>query len=265
MTTAKRTEKRPAVASGESFHFGHARIDCLSQEQATQKVIDLAQGPDTGNYVVTPNADHIILLENQPKLREVYADASVVVADGMPLVWFSQFLRPRLPERVKGSDLMISVCEQAAAHGLRVFFFGAAKGVAEKAKEMAEESFPGLQVCGCYSPPMGFEKDHAASLEAIDAVNAAAPDILFVGLGAPKQEYWMFDYRNILRARVMLGIGAGIDFMAGNIKRAPRILQRLGLEWFYRLCLEPRRLVARYARDFLIFVIFLRELRRKPR
>lgn len=242
------------------FRFGHAAIDVVDKKAAVDSIIRLAQVGEKGSFVVTPNADHLVQLETDQKLRNIYQAADLVVADGMPLIWFSRILKPALPERVTGSDLMPELCRRAEEAGLSIFFFGAQEGVAAQAAVNTQRQFPRLKIAGAYSPPFGFEKDRAQTLAAIDVINAAAPHILFVGLGAPKQEYWMYDYRKLIRTDVMLGIGAGIDFMAGNVARAPLWMQRAGLEWVYRLSREPKRLYRRYARDFGIFLIFFREL-----
>lgn len=240
------------------FRLGQALIDQISAEDALSWVLSAAEkGPC--RFVVTPNSDHIVMLEHHRELQEVYAEAHLVLADGMPLVWASRLLRPSLPERVAGSELMPLICAAAPARGLKIFLLGAPPGVAEEAKRRLEAQHPGIRIVGCYAPPLGFEREPAAEEAIIRLLREADADIIFVGLGAPKQELWMHRAHRRLDHGVMLGIGAAIDFCAGNVKRAPTWMQRSGLEWFYRLIQEPRRLAKRYLRDTLIVWIVLRE------
>jgi N-acetylglucosaminyldiphosphoundecaprenol N-acetyl-beta-D-mannosaminyltransferase len=244
------------------FRLGFASIDRLDRQGAVEAVIAAAESRKP-SFVVTPNSDHIVRLESDTKLRTVYEHADIVVADGMPLVWASRLLGSPLKERVTGADLMPALCEQAAKRGLRVFLLGAQDGVAKKAQERLEQSYPGLKVVGVYSPPFGFEKDAESNLQIVSLIREAAPDMIFVGLGAPKQEIWIFENYQSFSHGVFLGIGASIDFIAGQVKRAPLWVQNLGCEWLYRLFQEPKRLARRYAGDTYILWIVLREFFRK--
>ena len=240
------------------FKLGRAHIDCVTRQQAIAWVVNAAQnGPC--RYVVTPNSDHIVMLESHAGLQAVYRDAHLVVADGMPLVWASLLLKPRLPERVTGSELMPLLCAEAASKGLRVFLLGAGPGVARRAQERLEETYPGLKIVGTHCPPLGFEQRPEELEEIIRLLKAADAHLIFVGLGAPKQELWMQQNYQKLDRGVLLGIGAAIDFCAGNVKRAPTWMQKSGTEWVYRLAQEPRRLARRYLRDTLVLWIIVRE------
>lgn len=240
------------------FSLGRARIDVLSLDEAVRWVMHAAaSGPC--RYVVTPNSDHIVMLETHGGLAEAYAEAHLVVADGMPLVWASRLIGPSLPERVTGSELMPRVCAAAAQSGDGIFLLGAGPGVAAAAQVRLEREFPGLRVVGTYCPPLGFERD-LAELEKIRGLLLAAdPAIVFVGLGAPKQELWMHAHYKQLARGVLLGVGASIDFAAGQARRAPVWMQKSGSEWVYRLLQEPRRLAKRYLKDTFVFWIILRE------
>lgn len=205
-------------------------------------------------YVVTPNADHTVMLQEHDGLRQAYRDADMVLADGFPVIWASRLLGRRLPERVAGSDLVPAVFDAAdPARPLRTFLLGAAPGVAERAAVRIEASWPAVKIVDSYSPPFGFEHDEAEQARMLARVRAAGADMLVVGLGAPKQELWVHRQRSEIAAPVVLCVGATIDFLAGERSRAPLWIQRLRLEWFYRMMGEPRRLFWRYAKDAWVF------------
>ncbi|MAT71437.1 MAG: glycosyltransferase [Planctomycetaceae bacterium] len=239
------------------------QLDALDMQQAVDTVWQWreANQPATCRYVVTPNVDHAVMLQANRRLQDAYAGAGLVLADGAPIVWASRLLRRPVPERVAGSDLAPALFAHAArlhAAGtldqpLRVFLLGAAPGVADRAAGKIAHRWPGVEIAGTLSPPLGFEHDAAENQRIVDAVNAAAPDVVLLGLGAPKQELWISEHASQLRVPAVLCIGATIDFLAGEKRRAPRWMQRVGLEWFHRLATEPRRLAARYARDAWVF------------
>lgn len=210
-------------------------------------------------YVVTPNVDHVILLGESPAFRDVYRDAALVLADGWPVVAASRFLGRSLPERVAGSDLVpkffaaVQDNDDYRERPMTVYLLGAMPGVADRAAENIHRRWPNVKVVGTYSPPLGFEKDDAQCAAILARIADTQPDLLVVGLGAPKQEYWVHRFREEIPAKVALCVGATIDFLAGEKKRAPKWVQRIGMEWFHRMASEPRRLARRYARDAWIF------------
>jgi len=170
--------------------------------------------------------------------------ASLSLPDGMPLVWLGRF-HGKQAVRVAGPDLMLDICAESESKGYRHFFYGGAPGVAEELVSSLKERYPALQVVGVYSPPfrtLTEEEDDAA----VEMINHAAPHILWIGLGCPKQEQWMCEHRNRLKVAVMLGIGQALDIHAGRLHRAPRWMRDNGLEWLFRLLSEPRRLWRRY-------------------
>lgn len=230
-------------------------LHALTIAAAVQHVSKWLRGSDMScRYIVTPNVDHLVMLEQDHELGAAYADASLTVADGLPLVVCSRILGARLPERVAGSDLVPGLFATAdASHPLRVFLLGAAPGVAARAAQHITAQFPAVDVVDTYSPPLGFETDAIENAYIVERVAAARPDLLVIGLGAPKQEKWVRAHRDVLAAKVAICAGATIDFLAGHRRRAPRWLQKLGLEWCYRMLSEPRRLVRRYAVDALRF------------
>lgn len=230
-------------------------IDPLSMREAVNLLhCWVARGENHCRFVVTPNVDHAVLLQEHAGLQAAYRDADLVLADGHPLVWASRLLRQALPERVPGSDLVPRLFASTQQHGpLTAYLLGAAPGVAEKAAANIQKAWPQVQVVGCYSPPLGFEKRPEETEAILRRISDCQPDVLVVGLGAPKQECWVHANRERIESRVALCVGATIDFLANERRRAPRWMQRVGLEWLHRMMSEPRRLVKRYAKDAWVF------------
>jgi N-acetylglucosaminyldiphosphoundecaprenol N-acetyl-beta-D-mannosaminyltransferase len=223
-------------------------IDNVTMPEAVLKV-ESAIKNNRGAYAVTPNVDHLIKLQKDAEFKKIYDQADCVFADGMPLLWAGKFLGTPFKEKISGSDLFPELCKLSAEKGYRVFFMGGRDGAAEKAAETLKKRFPGLQVVGIYSPPMGFEKNKAENNKIIQMIRQAKADILFVGLGAPKQEKWVYSYRALYDAGISIGIGVTFEFVAGMVTRAPKWMQKAGLEWFWRLMMEPKRLWKRYLVD----------------
>ena len=237
------------------------QIDPLRMHEAVGQLLAwIGEKSRPCRYVVTPNVDHVVLFQEQAALRDAYADADLVLADGFPVVQASRWLRKPLPERVAGSDLVPALFDRGTARGLRVFLLGAASGVADRAACNCHARWPGLQVVGVDSPPLGFERQPAENERILRLIADSRPDVLVVGFGAPKQELWVHAHREAIAASVVLCAGATIDFLAGEKRRAPRWMQRGGLEWLYRIGTDPGRLARRYARDAWIFPrLLLRE------
>jgi len=234
--------------------FG-VEIDPLTMDQAVAQVSAWVADPVSRcRFVVTPNVDHIVMLQHHTGLRQAYRDAGMVLVDGAPVVWSSKLLQQPVPERVAGSDLVPRLFDAAREdQKLRVFLLGAGPGVAERAAANMRRRWPAVEVAGTYCPPVGFERDEAQNESIVSQIAAARPDVLIVGLGAPKQELWVHRHRDRLAAKVALCVGATIDFLAGERQRAPVWMRDVGLEWLYRVASEPKRLAARYARDAWIF------------
>lgn len=199
------------------------------------------------SLVVTPNVDHIVMLQTDRPMFEIYRNADFVFADGMPLVWMSKFLpQLTLPMRVTGADLLPKVCGLAQERKLKVLFMGGQQGVAAKAAQKLRGIYPNLDIVGTYCPPFGFEHDPEETARMIGYCNLLKPDLLFLGVGAPKQEKWAAAHLHQLDVGPVLCVGAAFDFAAGTATRAPLVLQKLGLEWCWRLSQEPKRLWRRY-------------------
>jgi len=229
-------------------------IDALAMGEAVARILSWVGDPESRcRYVVTPNVDHTVLLANRADLREAYREASLVLADGWPVVAAARLLGRGLPERVAGSDLAPALFAAVSEEPMRVFLLGAAPGVAEQAAVNIHSRWPIVRVTGTYSPPLGFENDVEENRRILERIAAARPHLLIIGLGAPKQELWVHRNREKVEARVALCAGATIDFLAGRRRRAPRWMQRSGLEWLHRVACEPHRLAGRYARDAWVF------------
>lgn len=226
----------------------NTEIDNLTMDEALDAIDDLI-AQNRNAYVVTPNVDHIIQLERGGEIVEVYKHADLILCDGKPLVWLSRLYGTPIKEKISGSDLFPKLCERASKKGYRMFFLGAAEGVAERAAKRLTKRYPGLQVVGTYSPPYGFEKNQEEMNNIIEMIRVSKPHILIVALGAPKQEKFMYHNREELKVPVSLGLGASLDFEAGVVKRAPKWMADHGLEWIYRIFQDPKRLAKRYLVD----------------
>lgn len=228
--------------------FLNTEIDNITMDEAVREIEKLILNKKP-SYVVTPNVDHIVKLEKDDEFKEVYKNADLILTDGMPLIWISKLKSTPIKEKVSGSDLFPKVCELADKKGYKIFLLGAAEGVAAKAAENLKEKYSRLNIVETYSPSYGFEKNEEEIEKIIQIINKTKPDILAVGLGAPKQEKFIYKFKDKLNVSVSLAIGASIDFEAGNISRAPVFMRKYGLEWFYRLWKEPKRMFKRYLID----------------
>ncbi len=205
-------------------------------------------------FVVTANAEIIMMCQQDKEYNSIVSgQADLVLPDGAGAVWAGRYLGNDIPERVAGFDLYNRLLELSAAKGYTVYFFGGAPGVAEAAKNKAEELYPGVQVVGCRN---GYFTD-AEEDSIVQEINAAAPDMLFVALGAPKQEKWLVKYRKKLKPRILMGIGGSFDVLAGKMERAPKWMQDASLEWAFRLYKQPSRFMRMLALPkFVLKVVF---------
>jgi N-acetylglucosaminyldiphosphoundecaprenol N-acetyl-beta-D-mannosaminyltransferase len=228
-------------------------FDAVDEAQAINRIIDeLAAGQ--GGFVITPNVD-ILRQLRRPEHRELAQAADLVLADGMPVVWASRLLRRPLPARVAGSSLIFTLSRAAATADFAIYLLGGVEGASERAATRL--SGEGVRVAGWMCPPLGFERD-THQVEAISrALADARPDIVYVGLGFPKQERVIVMLRERFPSVWFIGCGGSIAFAAGDIDRAPTGLQRIGLEWVHRLAMEPKRLARRYLIDDLPYAIGL--------
>ncbi len=219
----------------------------ITRPEAVEAVAALVRA-GTPSYFITASTHYVMLTAEVPALRDLNDNAAFIVADGKPLVWASRLAGTPLPERVAGSDMIFDLCELSAKEGFRVFFLGAPPGVAEEAAKRLTETYPGLVVAGTECPPFRdpTPEEHQAL---INRVRAARADILFLAFGQPKGELWLAENLEALGVPVSVQIGASLDFASGRVRRAPKLLQKTGMEWAFRLYLEPRRLLPRYAKN----------------
>jgi N-acetylglucosaminyldiphosphoundecaprenol N-acetyl-beta-D-mannosaminyltransferase len=227
-------------------------IDRVSEAEAIATVLTgLVEG--RGGAVFTPNLHHLRHLSRRPELARLFSNADLVVADGMPLVWASRLQGSPLVERVAGSDLVWSLTAEAALHDRSIFLLGGAPGAGEAAEQKLRALYPGATFAGRCCPPLGFEQD-VREIEKIRAsLLEAQPDIVYVALGFPKQERLIAYLRAEFPSVWFLGVGYSLSFIAGDARRAPPWMSRLGLEWVHRLVQDPRRLARRYLLQGLPF------------
>lgn len=240
MSSCTTTEFLPRV------QIGYALVHACRFDEMTEAIVRSAAFGEEPAYVVTPNVQHIALLAEDAYLRRIYAEAAFVLPDGVSILLAARVLGQKIPERVAGVDMFEALCRQAAREGLRVYLLGGRPGSAEKAAAKLKSQYRGLIVAGTCCPPLGFEKDQREQDKVESSIRAARPHLLFVALGAPKQEYWIYEHARQLGVPLTMGIGGSFEMIGGVIARAPRWLQRAGLEWLFRVALEPRRLWKRY-------------------
>lgn len=257
MPTASEIDRATTGPAATAARDGPARVlglplARLDRARLLEAVDDLIRSGGA-SYVITANLNYAMLTDRHPDLRPINAGAAFVVADGMPLVWMSRLRGTPLPGRVAGSDLVFDLSRLAAERGYGLFLLGAAPGVADRAAANLRARYPGLRVVGVESPPF---REPTASEEAalIARIREARPDILIVCLGQPKGERWIARHVEALGVPLCIQLGASVDFAAGRVRRAPRWMQAAGLEWAFRLALEPRRLAGRYLSNGLFLL-----------
>lgn len=235
-------------------------IDSLSYEEAAEMIGQLLDSGEKQGYIFTPNVDHIVLLQRDREFRRAYEKASLVLPDGMPLIWASRLLGRPLKGRVNGTDIFCGIANIEGEMPPKIFILGGRCNNEEKEREVIVYKFPKLHLSKIYAPPFGFENDRAETDRIIKMINETPTDILVLTLGSPKSEKWILSNINKLNVKVAISVGATIDFITGRRRRAPIWMQKIGLEWFYRLVQEPRRLWKRYlVRDMLFFWILAKE------
>ena len=237
----------------ERFNVLGTAVSALSLDQARDLVVS-TRGQKNIGYICCATAYNVNLARSDVDLRTAYNRSFLTTTDGMPLVWLGRWHGHRAITRVYGPDLMLAVCDAGRATGLTHYLYGGAPGVADLLREKLSTRFPGLSVVGTFTPP--FRELTAAELSSLRAdIAAKQPDIIWVGLSTPKQEKFMVAHGPALDAGLLIGVGAAFDFHSGRVRQAPRWMQRSGLEWFFRLGTEPRRLWRRYFVHNPLFVL----------
>ena len=225
------------------FRIGTLDLDTVTFDGALTTIRDLVERGE-GGAVFTPNVDHVMLAERDVRLRDAYSRSSLSVADGVPIVFASRLIGPKIPEKVSGSDLILPLMELAGQQRWRVYLLGGADGVAFEAADILREQY-GVNIVGV-DDSMIHLTPMVSEAAVVDRIAAAQPDLLLVALGCPKQELFIDRLRPVLGRIVAIGVGASLDFVTGRINRAPGWMSRSGLEWCFRLSQEPRRLWKRY-------------------
>jgi len=228
-------------------------ISVLDLSTALAAIADAVKARRKG-YICVTGVHGVMEAQADPGFKAILNRAFLCTPDGMPMVWAGKLNGHPEMTRVYGPDLMLDVCAWSEKSGCRHFFYGGAEGVAELLAEKLKVKFPGLIVTGTFTPPFrALSPEEEKKLQ--EHIRVSQPDILWVGLSTPKQEKFMAEYLPKLDVTLMLGVGAAFDFHSGRVRQAPRWMQRSGLEWFYRLCCEPRRLAKRYLRNNPLFIL----------
>jgi N-acetylglucosaminyldiphosphoundecaprenol N-acetyl-beta-D-mannosaminyltransferase len=239
------------------------QVNAVTMAEAVERIQAWIEAGDR-QYVCVCSVHGVMECRRSPELLRIFNAAGMVTPDGMPLVWLARLGGHRRTERVYGPDLLLAALGSLLPQGRRHLFYGGSGGAADRLARLMTERFPGLLVAGAIEPPFA-PLDELCSEETAVAINAATPDVVWVGLSTPKQERWMARMRAGLAAPVLIGVGAAFDFHTGRVRQAPRFVRRAGLEWLFRLLVEPRRLWRRYAVvvPWFIFDAFLQKLRLK--
>lgn len=243
---------RAALGTPPTVELLGVRLHALTEAQIVAHILD-SLDVGRGGVVVTPNLDHLRRCVHDPEYGKLVATADLACADGMPLIWASRIAGAPLPGLVAGSNLISSLSRGAAQRGRSIFLIGGSPGSAAGAARVLSQCSPGLRVAGTNCPAPGFEHDEVQVARLMDAVGAASPDIIYVGLGSPKQERVIARIGSCLPSAWWLGVGISFSYLTGEVRRAPVIMRHFGLEWLYRLKAEPRRLGRRYVVEGIPF------------
>jgi N-acetylglucosaminyldiphosphoundecaprenol N-acetyl-beta-D-mannosaminyltransferase len=241
------------------FQIGRVPLDSVTLTGAIDTIVELAQA-GRGGTVYTPNVDHVVVADHDDAFSAAYADVSLSLVDGVPVLWGGRLLGFDIPEKVSGSDLFEPLVERAAQLRLPIYLLGGGPGVGELARAELCRRYPGLVVVGLSAPRIDSKGNAENEAALIEEIRAAKPALVFVACGAPKSELFSHRVRPLVDSAVFVCVGAAIDFAAGTARRAPRWVSSVGLEWAYRLVREPRRLASRYLlRDPKFFWILAKQ------
>ena len=243
MTTS--IQASPVLPAGDSINLLGVRISAVNLPQAVERVLEAVARGDRG-YVCIRDVHGVVRCQSDAELRHIHNAAYLVTPDGMPVVWALWLSGHRTADRVYGPDLMLALFAAGERTGLRHFLFGSTPATLEQLQSSLLARFPEAKIAGAYAPPFG-EWTAEQEDEMVGLINGSGADIVWVGLGTPKQELWMGRIRRRLDASMLIGVGAAFDFHSGGKRQAPRLIQRSGFEWLFRMLSEPRRLGRRYA------------------
>jgi len=244
-------ENRRAESRGRTLIWD-VPFDLVTLRQAVDQIGALIESGQP-SYVITANLNYVMLHHQQPSLRTVTEQADLVLADGQPIVWRSKLSSEPLPERVAGSEMIFHLAQRASQEGWSIYFLGGEQGVAAACADKLVQLYPGLQIAGVESPPFRELTDQEQAAQD-GRIRSSDAQILLVAFGQPKGECWIHEHYKRLGVPVSIQLGASFDFVAGTAHRAPAIWQRLGVEWAYRMCSDPKRLIPRYASNACFLV-----------
>lgn len=227
--------------------------------------VDFCVQRGTPVQIVGVNVDQALRVIEDKYSHQIFDDAEIVFTDGKPIIWMAKWLKRPIVEKVSGPDLMLLLCERAAQKKYKIFLLGAGPGVAAKAAENLERDYPGLECVGTYSPPFGFEKDPEEMQKIVTMLKESGADQLFVGMGSPKQDVFIYENMKEYGIPVSYSMGAALDFIGGSVKRAPKWMSDHGLEWFHRLLQNPKRLYKRYFVEDRRILKYYREFKKKEK
>jgi N-acetylglucosaminyldiphosphoundecaprenol N-acetyl-beta-D-mannosaminyltransferase len=245
LLNSKSTAEQNCSSRESSYHVLGIRLDAVQISGVVAQMEEWISQRDGSHFIAVTNIHVLMEARHNLSFRRVLDAADLCVPDGMPLVWIGRLRGHQLKHRVYGPDLLLDFCRETKAKGYRHFFYGGAPGVPEALAAKLKHQFPMLEVAGTYSPPfrpLTPEED----ARVVEMINRAGADVLWVGLGCPKQELWMYEHREMLRTPVLVGVGQAFDIHAGRLRQAPAWMREHGLEWLFRFAAEPRRLWRRY-------------------
>ena len=244
-------------AERQRIPVGPIEVDTYSPHELTDRLLYSSLTSESTRHVVTANAQFYVMAERLRRFRHCLERAEYVCADGFSIQLACRWLAKTPIDRCPGVDLVRDLCREGAGHGLRVYFLGGAPGSAVSTARILSNLYPGIEIAGTDCPPFNFEKDPESLNAVLERLAAARPQVVFVALGAPKQEYFIDQHIRPLRISVAVGVGGAFEMISGRIPRAPAWIQRIGMEWCYRLLREPKRLWRRYLIGNLEFLMIL--------
>ena len=223
-------------------------VNNVSMSETLQEICRLVDEKKK-SYVVAINVDVVMKIEDDEYLKKITDEADLTLVDGKPLIWIAKWHKHPVKEKISGSDMVPELCKVAQKKGYSIYIIGGKDGIAEQAKTNLENELPGIRIVGTYAPPFGFEKDKDELMRINNMISEVHPDIVIACFGCPKQEKWIYENYHSYNAYVSICAGATVDFLAGNVNRAPKWMANHGLEWLYRFTQEPKRLFKRYFVD----------------
>lgn len=242
------------------INFMGIRLNNMTAEEILDHV-DYCIQRRTPCQIVGVNVDQALRVIEDKYSKKIFDNAEIVFTDGKPIIWMAKWLKRPIVEKISGPDLMLLLCERAAKKKYKIFLLGAGPGVAAKAAKKLENDYPGLQCVGTYSPPFGFEKNPNEIEKIVSMLKESGADQLFVGMGSPKQDIFIYENMDKYQIPVSYSMGAALDFLGGDVKRAPRWMSDHGLEWLHRVMQDPKRLVRRYLVEDIRIIYYYRKFR----